>query len=907
MRNSNCTITGVRDQLTLMLAPAMLRASPDAEQKVALRVGQQLGPYEVVAPLGAGAMGEVYRAKDTRLDREVAIKVLPEGVAQDADRLARFEREAKAIAALSHPNILAIFDTGSHEGHPYVVTELLDGETLRERLSTGALPVRKAVECAVQIARGLAAAHDKGLVHRDLKPENVFVLEDGRVKILDFGLARQTGPTSGSGASATRAAMTDPGTVMGTVGYMAPEQVRGQVVDARADLFAFGALLYEMLSGERAFQRETAAETMTAIMKEDPPELSGSRAQIAPAIDRILRHCLEKNPAERFQSARDVAFALDALSGSGSGASVTGAMAASLGGSGRRARGGLVLLAAVTAALLLGAVAGYMGKRPEAPSAASVADVTYKPITFEDGFVFAARFAPDGRTIVYSADWDRQQRDVFVTSIDSPDFRPLGFPGADLLGISRSSELAILSQSMVTTGNPYFRIGTLARASLTGGAPRSELNGVRFADFGSDNAMAVIRDDERRRTVEYPVGQVLAEIPIVKYQSWRGGSTAFAGPRVSPDGDHVAFFDTQISGAYKVKVFARAGKFVTESPPFADWWCLAWAPSNELWYAAAESGGVQTTVFSLDLRGHRRVVYRAAGGFSLHDISPQGDVLASFDNILSRVELVAGADLAPQDRSWREGGYVSAFASTHALLLNQSGDSGGARGSVFVWQPKDQQPVRISDGRGLAISPDGDRALVVSADVPPRVSIVPTGAGRPQLLDLGAIDSIRWAGWHPDGRIILEIARPDAPAVIHALSAEGRDPVAVLPAGLTLSGNNLISPDGSRIAAVDAAGSLVVCALATQACQPVSGVRDRDQVAGWSEDGNSLFVYQRQFVPVQIDRIEIASGRRSTWKTIHPIGAAVSGINTLVVSPDGAVAYGYDKSRSELYVIKGLK
>ena len=283
-------------------------------------IGQMLGPYQILSKVGEGGMGEVYKARDTRLDRTVAIKVLPDAFARDADRLARFEREARAVAAISHPNILAIHDVGSDNGRTFVVTELLDGETLRARLNRGALPVRKAIEIGIQIARGLAAAHDKGIVHRDLKPENVFLLADGQVKILDFGLAKAAAaPGAGSGASETAAAATDPGTVLGTAGYMAPEQVRGQATDARADLFAFGAVLYEMVGGARAFKGDTAADTMTAILREDPPDLVESRPDLPPALDRIVRHCLEKNPAERFQSARDVAFSLEALSGSGTG------------------------------------------------------------------------------------------------------------------------------------------------------------------------------------------------------------------------------------------------------------------------------------------------------------------------------------------------------------------------------------------------------------------------------------------------------------------------------------------------------------------------------------------------------------------------------------------------------------
>jgi len=261
-------------------------------------------------------MGEVYRARDTRLERDVAIKVLPSSFAADPERRARFEREAKSVAALSHPNILAIYDTGLHEAQLFVVTELLHGETLRDALRSGALPVRKGIDIGVQIARGLAAAHDRGLVHRDLKPENVFVLADGRVKILDFGLAKSVATDATAGAmTAMAVAATDPGTVLGTVGYMAPEQVRGQATDPRTDLFALGAVLYEIFTGKRAFQRDTAAETMTAILREDPPDLSLSRADLPPTLDRIVRHCLEKNPAERFQTARDVAFALEAFSG----------------------------------------------------------------------------------------------------------------------------------------------------------------------------------------------------------------------------------------------------------------------------------------------------------------------------------------------------------------------------------------------------------------------------------------------------------------------------------------------------------------------------------------------------------------------------------------------------------------
>jgi len=325
---------------------------------MSLAPGTRLGPYEVVAQIGVGGMGEVYRARDTRLHRDVAVKVLPPAVARDPDRRLRFEREAHAVAALSHPNILALHDIGSHEDQLYVVTELLDGESLETRLSDGALPVRKAVEIAAAIGRGLTAAHAKGIAHRDLKPANVFLLADGQVKILDFGLARTTGG-GGSGASATATALTDPGTVLGTVGYMAPEQVRGADVDGRADLFALGVVLHEMLTGASPFRRETPAETLTAILREDSPELIRVRTEVPPALERIVRHCLEKNPAERFQTARDVVFALEALSESGSAPARAGEAAAAPTAAARRLAG--LPAARAFAVLVVGAVLGAAG------------------------------------------------------------------------------------------------------------------------------------------------------------------------------------------------------------------------------------------------------------------------------------------------------------------------------------------------------------------------------------------------------------------------------------------------------------------------------------------------------------------------------------------------------------------
>src|SRR5580693_5156560 len=284
---------------------------------MALPSGTKLGPYDIQSLIGAGGMGEVYRARDARLNRIVAIKVLPRSYSADADRLQRFVQEARSAAALNHPNILSIFDIGEDHGAPYIVSELLEGQTLRERIRSGSLSSRKAIDYALQAARGLAAAHEKGIVHRDLKPENLFITNDDRVKILDFGLAKLTRPEVDPDAdAATVQVNTEPGQIMGTVGYMSPEQVRGKPADHRSDIFAFGSILYEMISGQHAFRGDSPADTMSAILKEEPPELSETSRNVPPALERIVRHCLEKIPAHRFQSAGDLAFNLETLTDS---------------------------------------------------------------------------------------------------------------------------------------------------------------------------------------------------------------------------------------------------------------------------------------------------------------------------------------------------------------------------------------------------------------------------------------------------------------------------------------------------------------------------------------------------------------------------------------------------------------
>jgi hypothetical protein len=866
--------------------------------------GTRLGPYEIVAPLGAGGMGEVYRAKDTRLGRGVAIKVVPHHLSSNPEVRARFEREARTVSSLNHPNICTLHDVGREGDTDYLVMELLEGETLADRLARGPLPLAEVVKIGGEIADALDRAHRAGVMHRDLKPGNVMLTRAG-AKLMDFGLARAAGlgGVSDLTSSPTVAGpLTAEGTIIGTFQYMAPEQLEGQPADARADLWALGCVLYEMATGRRAFEGKSQASLITAIMGSQPPPVSQLAPMAPQALDRLVNACLAKDPADRIQSAHDVKLQLAWMA---EGTSQTGAQPAGTQAPRKpRTRVTSAALVVLPAVLLVGLAVGYILRGRSSPASSAVADVTYKPVTFEQGFIFAARFAPDGQTIVYSADWDGTPRDVFVTSLGSPDFRPLGFHGADLLGISRSGELAILTGSSVPGGNPYYRTGTLARASLTGGAPRAELDHVLFADFGTDGALAVVRIDGSRETVEFPMGHVVDELPRIAMATY--GATGFFAPRVSPSGDAVAYFERRATGALTVKIADRNGKRLASSPVFPDWWCLAWMNAGELWYAATEVGGTQVTVHAMDRSGDQRVVYRAPGALTLHDISPKGEVLASFDHILGRTELADRTAGPVVDRSWREGGDLEGLSAAHTILFNNTGDSGGPKGAVYIWRAGEPEPVRLSDGMGLALSPDEAEALVISAQPPVTISLVPTGAGRPRTLDVGAVESVAWAGWLRNGSIVIELVRPGLKPVVYTVAGEGKLSQ-MLPDGMTLRGDNLISPDGSRLIADDPSNRLMLCTTASSSCQPLPGTHEGDYVAGWSGDGRAVFVYQKPIVPATVERLDVATGARTPWMTIKPMQSAVAGIARVVAAPDGAIVYSYARTRSELYVISGLK
>ena len=709
-------------------------------------------------------MGHVYRARDARLHRDVAIKILPDGVARDDASRTRFEREAQAIAALSHPNVLAIFDTGVEDGRLYVVTELLEGETLRERLGRGSVPVRKAIEWAAGIARGLAAAHDKHVVHRDLKPENLFLTGDGRVKILDFGLAKAPASEApgGGDATATAAAITGDGVVLGTVGYMAPEQVRGLAVDGRADVFALGAVLYEMLSGQRAFRRDTAADTMTAILREEPAEIGTLRADVPPGLERIVRHCLEKNPKERFQSAQDVAFALETLSGS---THATGSAAAIDGrGAGRPwpALAGIALAIVAIAAWLISQYG--VGGDTSAPIVVGAA----AQVTAEDGLEIDAVLSPDGKLLAYSAGHARQMR-IFI--------RPVA--GGRTLTLSESESAFEYQPRWSPDGSQILflrRDGVFVASSLGGTARQIAAGAVASAAWSPDGSRVLLARGSALSIVAAGGGtdQLLIDGGVDLHScAWSpsnqwvacasGNSQAVLPGRGFANVAPSAIVLAPLAGGPLTVVAERS--VVNLSP--------TWSPDGgQLYFVSNREGTRDIYLVDVGARGVRGAARRVTTGLNVQSIA----FAASFDRLTYVTSAIraniwslpipagapvdaASADAVTSSNQIVESITVSAdgkwlmFDSTlhlNAEILRLPLD-GGAAERLTTDPAEDFAPHLSPDGRTLAFHSwrTGSRDIYVQS--------LDAGAAAEPLTSTPAHES--YPRWSPDGNAIAFVAQ----------------------------------------------------------------------------------------------------------------------------------------------------
>jgi len=857
-----------------------------------LSAGTRLGHYEILAPIGAGGMGEVYRARDEKLKRTVAIKVLPASLTQDADRMHRFEQEAQAAGGLNHPNITSVFELGEHEGSPYIVQELLEGETLRSRLAGGALPVRKATEYAIQVARGLAAAHEKGIVHRDLKPENLFVTKDGRVKILDFGLAKLTQADGAVGPQTnlpTAPPATEPGVVMGTLGYMSPEQVKGKAADARSDIFSFGAILYEALSGSRAFHRDTAAETMSAILREDPPDLSATNKNVQPGLERVVRHCLEKNPEERFHSAHDLAFDLESLSGATAPRPTVDAPAA-------RLRIGRVPLLIGVAIALAGMAATYWaGKR-----AGYVPPATFHQLTFRRGAMASARFAPDGQTILYSASWDGRTMEVFVSRLDNPESRPFGLTNAEVLAVSPSGEMAV---SLNRRGSiPFTRTGTLARLGMTGGGtPKEILEDVMWADWAPDGqSLAVVRQQGGKIRLEYPVGKVLYDTA-----GW------ISHPRISPKGDEVAFLDHPAQGddSGVATIVDRSGKRNVISGLFASAQGLAWSPDgSEVWFTAAKEGFTRALT-AASRSGRIRILAQGTGGFTIQDVAKNGRVLVTQEKARQGISgLLPGGD-KERDFAWLDWSLIRDVTPDGQMLLFDESGEGAPGYAVYVRKADGSPALRLGNGVAARFSPDGHVALaIVRQDALVRFAIYPIGAGEPKLLPPTAI-RIEQADWLPDGRrIVFSGSEPDRGSRIWVQGVDDSKPTPVSPEGYRLFARG-ISHDGKAVTVVGPDQRFYLYPVAGGEPAPIPGLVKGDIPSGWTGDGRYIFVRVRGEVPQRVMKLDVATGRKEIWKELMPPDpAGIWLISPVWITPDEKnYVYSFARSLADLYVVDGLR
>jgi len=850
--------------------------------------GTRLGPYEIVAPLGAGGMGEVYRARDTRLGREVAVKILAPRFAGDAAAVARFEREARAVAALSHPNILAIHDFGNDAGTVYAVSELLEGETLRARISGSPLPARRAIDYALQIARGLAAAHEKGIVHRDLKPENVFLTSDGRAKILDFGLAKLLPiESAGSGTQApTIEAGTEPGVVLGTMGYMAPEQVRGKTVDNRTDIFAFGAILYEMLSGRRAFQGDTAADTMTAILKEDPPDLSETGKSVSPALDRLVRHCLEKSPAQRFQSASDLAYELESMAGASSSAIAPGqARSLALAARPRAAVAAAVLLA-------LGIAAGHWVWKPRAPATPS-----FRRVTYRRGNIGLARFAPDGQTVVYGASWEGDPVAVFSTRIGNPESTPLGYSRANLAAISPTGELALSLREMGLSGTGG--TGTLARAPIGGGQPRPVLEFIDAAEWTPDGKdLAIVRYLQARSRLEFPAGTVLfaTQHPL-------------ASPRFSPDGRRIAVSETGEAGV-SIDVVDLRGKLTRLPGTWQGVGSIAWDPSGEaIWFAASGEHG-DSTVYRTDLAGRARAICSLPDGSIVHDVARDGRVLLErYHPRRGIVALPPGAS-AERDLTWFDlSDLVDMSEDGATVLFTERSAAAGKPGSFFLRRTDGSPAIKLGDGIAFALSPDL-RTVLARPEGATGLVLVPAGAGTPVALPHGDVDFVLRGRFFPDGRKIVFEGRPKGKATgWYVQEIPGGTPRPFDAQGWSTSGKP-IAPDGRSVVAYrDWQEDLGVLRFDGGPIRTIPNTKQLDPIR-WSGDGRSIYAFGSGTVPARIVRIDAVTGARTPVRDLAPRSVTtVLGISNPLLTPDGAYyAYGYSSAASsDLYVVEGLR